>query len=138
MTRAEFRAVLAPLVLTMRVDFDAPTWTAYYRALEDVPLGMLQTAAERASREDRQFMPKPGELRAMAERRRQELIAAHPYERCADCNFVGIVRTGTKADGRTPIYGKCQCWASYLKRLDALGISNEPLALPAATEQVDA
>lgn len=131
MTREAFRALLTPLVLAYRAEFDSPTWTAYYRALEDVPDGLLQVAVERALRGAGAFMPKPGELRAAAEVRRREVIEAHPYERCSECHHHGIVRI---AGTIPPKYKPCRCWERYQEKLVDLGITLEPLALPAAVE----
>jgi hypothetical protein len=137
MTLKECTAILTPLALALRAEMDAPTYRAYHRALDDVPLPLLEAAVNQAMRVNSAFMPKPGELRAMAEVRRRELMAAHPYERCADCNHTGTVRL-LSADwerGLPPKYGKCKCWHTYQKRLEALGISHEPLALPAGVEE---
>jgi len=129
MTRQEFVAILSPLVLAMRVEFDGPMWTVYFRALEDVPARLLHDAVDVCLREDRAFLPKPGELRALAETRRRALLEAHPYERCAACHHVGTVRIpGTMP----PQYRRCECWHAYQQRLADLGIGIEPLALPPA------
>jgi hypothetical protein len=137
MTLKECTAILTPLALALRAEMDTPTYRAYHRALDDVPIPLLEAAVNQAMRVNSAFMPKPGELRAMAEVRRRELMAAHPYERCADCNYTGTVRL-LPADwerGLPPKYGKCRCWQTYQKRLEALGISHEPLALPAGVEE---
>lgn len=134
MTLKECTAVLMPLALALRADMDAPTFRAYHRSLEEIPLALLEAAVVKAMQRPSPFMPKPGELRALAEERRKELIAAHPYERCAECNHTGIVRL-ERADpwaGKPPKYGKCKCWERYQTRLGLLGIGTEPLALPEA------
>lgn len=137
MTLKECTAILTPLVLALRADMDAPTFRAYHRALDDVPAPLLEAAVVAAMRLDSPFMPKPGELRALAEARRRELMAAHPYERCAACNHTGTVRIkpANWEAGMPPLYGKCKCWFTHQKRLEALGIGTEPLALPAGSEQ---
>ena len=73
MTREAFKAILDPLVLALRAEVDLPTWTAYFRALQDVPPALLASAVERAAKSCT-FMPKPGELRAYAEQARQALV----------------------------------------------------------------
>lgn len=131
MTLQKCTAILAPLALALRADMDAPTFKAYHRALSDVPVPLLESAVAAALRVDSPFMPRPGELRAMAEVRRRELLAAFPYERCAACHYIGTVRTGTV--GGKPVYGRCSCWATYQKQIEAMGISEKPLAqLPVA------
>lgn len=136
MTLKECTAILTPLVLALRAEMDAPTFRAYHRALDDVPKPLLESAVAAAMRLDSAFMPKPGELRALAETRRRELMAAHPYERCAACNFTGTVRLAPAnwERGTPPLYGKCKCWDRYQVRLGELGIIAEPLALPAVGE----
>jgi len=132
-TLKECTAILTPLALALRADMDAPTFRAYFRALEDVPVALLEHAVNVAMRSESPFLPKPGELRALAETRRREVLAAHPYERCAACHYVGTVRVGTQ--GGKPVYGRCACWTAYQKRIEALGIGEKPIAaLPAARE----
>lgn len=128
MTREEFRALLTPLVLAYRAEFDSPTWKAYYRALEDVPDALLVAAVEKSFRAVTPFMPKPGELRALAEIRRREMIEAHPYDRCPECNFIGKV--AIREPGKPATYRACRCWDAYQAKIAKLGISLEPLALP--------
>lgn len=131
MTLKECTALLTPLALALRVDMDGPTYRAYHRSLEQVPAHLLQSAVDAAMR-SATFMPKPGELIALAEERRKEIMAAHPYERCNACQGFGKVKI---ADGSIPPkYRNCDCYTTYQKRLDALGISDQPLALPAARE----
>lgn len=136
MTLKECSAILSPLALALRAEMDAPTYRAYHRALDDVPVPLLEAAVVAAMRLNSPFMPKPGELRALAETRRRELMAAHPYERCAECNFTGTVRLkpANRDLGLPPLYGKCRCWNRYQARLEQLGIGTEPLALPAGSE----
>ena len=137
MTLKECTAILTPLALALRADMDAPTYRAYHRALDDVPLALLEAAVGQAMRVNSPFMPKPGELRAMAETRRKELMAAHPYERCAACNHTGTVRLmpANYDRGLPPKYGRCQCWHTHQKRIELLGIGTEPLSLPAGVEE---
>src|SRR3990167_5494480 len=82
-TREQFEAILKPLVLALRAEFDLPTWTAYFRALEDVPPALLAAAVSRAAK-SATFMPKPGELRTWAEEARQAVIAAYPFTGCVE------------------------------------------------------
>lgn len=68
MTRRDapaFSTLMAGLAETFDVVLSAPRTELYYRALEDLPIESLQTAAGRALRECR-FFPKPVELRELA------------------------------------------------------------------------
>jgi hypothetical protein len=129
MERAEFKAMLDPLVLALRADFDLPTWTVYFRALEDVSPGLLAAAVAQAAR-TATFMPKPGELRTLCEKARQELLQAHPYTGCIDCEdsrgFQTITRQGVS------FVQPCPCRERYRAKLAQMGVSATPLALPAA------
>lgn len=142
MERHEFVALLEPLRVALGADFDQPTWTVYYRALSDVSPQLLDAAVTAALREDRVFMPRPGELRAIAEGRRLELMAAHPYERCSECGYTGHVKLGSVPSGvgfRVPRYGRCRCWAAYQARLTDLGIGEKSLTQsPQARAQIEA
>lgn len=134
MDRAEFRTVLEPLVLALRADFDLPTWTVYFRALEDVPLPLLMGAIDRAAK-TATFMPKPGELRAFAEGERQALIKAHPWTPCCECEdhprFQKQLVDGVERLAR------CPCLARHQAKLAELGVGSTPLALPPAREVAD-
>ena len=129
MTRDEFRAILGPLVLTLRAEFDAPTWTAYYRALEDVPGRLLVSAVDRAIK-SATFMPKPGELRTLAEEARKALLQMHPYTGCADCE--AAIGWRPRLDAPNTVE-RCPCHARHQQQLTELGVTREPLALPART-----
>jgi hypothetical protein len=130
-TVKECTAILAPLALSLGAELDEPTFRAYHKALDDVSMPLLRSAAESAARQERRFMPSAGELRGLAEVRRRELMEAHPYERCAACNH-----TGNRSIPNTfpPKYRRCECWEQYQTRLAELGISDQPLALPSARE----
>lgn len=132
MTRDEFVETLGPLVLAMRADFDKPTWTAYYQALENIPAPLFREAVATAMQQDREFFPKANELRALAERARQTFIAAHPYEGCWECEHSKGWRP-TLVDGVARVE-RCPCLEQHRMKLAALGVVTEPLALPAARE----
>jgi hypothetical protein len=135
MTLKECTAILTPLALALRADMDAPTYRAYHRVLEKVPSAVLQTAVDRAMALSSPFFPKAGELLAGCEERRKEIMAAHPYERCSACHGFGKVKI---ADGSIPPrYRNCECYERYQRRLEDLGISDQPLALPAARDDFE-
>jgi hypothetical protein len=136
MTLKECTSILTPLALALRTDMDTPTYRAYHRALEKVPVGLLQAAVDRAMASSSPFFPKAGELLALCEERRKEIAAAHPYERCNACGGFGKVKI---PDGSIPPrYRNCGCYETYQKRLEALGITDKPLALPPAREMFEA
>lgn len=129
MTKAEFIQILEPLVIAMRAEFDQPTWTAYFRALEDVPAGVLAVSVQTLLREPLAFFPKAGELRATAERQRRVLLAAYPYEGCAECEDQRGFRTVLTEGGQKTV-SVCPCKARHHARLSRLGIAEPMAALP--------
>ena len=137
MERQEFVAIVTPLCLAMRSQFDQPTWTVYYRALEDVPAGLLVAAVERAIKSGNAFMPKPGELRLYAEQARQAAIAALPYSpaECEQCDGTGWE---TLTEHGVERLARCGCWKRHQERLQQLGVGHAPLALPASQEREEA
>lgn len=132
MTRERFRSILGPLVLALRAEFDQPNWTAYYRALQDVPDALLAAAVDRALRSPSPFMPKPGELRAAAEQERQALRAAQKYAGCLECEDQIGWRTVTHPDGAK--VERCPCWKRHQQKLEELGVGGAPLSLPVGRE----
>ena len=128
---AELRAVLIPVALAFRADFDPPTQRAYHRTLEAVPLPALHAAVERAQASGRQFFPTAPELRAWAEDARVAMRSALKYEPCAQCDETGwehhVIDGVTRAK-------RCGCWARHQQKVQALGVGAEPLALPVARD----
>jgi hypothetical protein len=120
-TGEDFREILRPLLLVYRVTFDAPSWLAYYRALEDVPARLLRVGVEHAMRTPREFLPRPGELREMAETVRLALVAAQPWQPCDDCRALHGWTEVQDADGVTRLQ-RCGCRAAHLARLEAEGV----------------
>ncbi len=134
MTRDAFRALLRPLLAAYRITFDAPAWLAYYQVLDGIPERLVQAAIERAAKDNREFFPRAGELRTMAEEARLALIAAHPWRQCADCaDRHGWIEL-TDARGVTRVQ-RCGCLQRHLAALAADGIPTESIAaLPAGGE----
>lgn len=132
MTLQECTKVLTTLAVSQRTELDGPTFRAYFRVLEDVPVSLLTTAAERWAKSGSPFFPKAGELRQFAEDARTALIAAHPFEPCANCSSQGW--TEREIDGVKRMV-RCRCWLLHRERLQALGAGSEPLALPAPEAQ---
>lgn len=116
--RAAFVAVLEPLALGLRVAIDAPTWVAYYRALQDVPLPLLQAAADAAQLDPtRRFFPTVPELCALILHCRNALLAVHPYQPGECCH-----RSGWQAidmDGVSRLR-RCACWRQWQAELATL------------------
>ena len=112
-------AVLTPLSLAFRTPMDAAQWRVYFQALEDVPLRLLQEAVGAFVKQDRAFMPKPGELRTAAEQARLKLLAAVPYTGCDECSGTGW-RSLTV--NRVPIAERCPCKQAHLAQLAEMGL----------------
>lgn len=126
MDRDEFQHLLTPLLLAMLTEFDLPTWTAYYLALQDVSVPVLQLAIEAIRREPRSFFLKAGEIRAICEKQRRQVVAANPWEPCCECEDTPRWRT-IVIDGITRV-DKCPCLERYRERLAGMGVL-EPLAM---------
>ena len=113
-------------------DFTATRVRVYDKALEAVPVQLLEPMAQRAI-QTRSFFPKPSELLADAEAVRVELLAANPYDGCEECEHSRGWRS-VVIDG-VPRVQRCDCWQWYQARIANLGLSGEPLALPPARER---
>ena len=119
MTLDETRALLIPLALAVRADFDGPTQRAYHRQLEAVPTGLAQAAVADLEQTGKHA----------AERKRRQLVAANPYTGCADCEDQRGYRTVLGRGGQK-VVEPCPCKARWLEQLGSAGI-REPLgALP--------
>lgn len=121
---------IAMLTEAFRVRDVTPVMVKVYdQALQKVPVPLLEPMARRAI-ETRQFFPRPAELLLDAEAVRKELIAAHAYDGCAQCEMsVGWLASGDKAVTR------CPCFARHQAKLAGLGVGPQ-LALPAAEPEV--
>lgn len=120
--RAEFKRAIEPLVIAMGAKFDAATYVLYFQALSDVPLTLLRAAVTACAKSDRRFMPRPGELRKLAEDARLALSAAMPFEACAECEN-GWLET---PNGLV----RCVCWLGHQRQLSDAGVTQR-IALPA-------
>jgi hypothetical protein len=130
MDKAEFVAILEPLVLSMRADFDQPTWTAYYQALRGVHPMVLQQAVQALMSEPLEFFPKAGVIGGVAELQRRALLAHHPWDGCCECEDQRGFRTVLTGSGQK-LVEPCPCKGRYLQKLDVLGIREPVTALPA-------
>ena len=136
MTLQECTALLAPLALALRADMDDPTFRAYHRALSDVPVNLLQAAVDHAMRSNSAFLPRPGELRALAERARLELSFRLKFEGCAQCHGTGWEQVLING---VPRAQRCQCWKAHQSRLEREGVTLQPVAqLIAGGDEPDA
>jgi hypothetical protein len=131
--RDDFIGIVSPLVLGMRVDFDKPTWSAYYAALRDVPAVLLENAVSVMLREPREFFPKVGELRAAAERSRRQMLALNPYEACAECEHSRGWRN-VLVDGVSKME-RCPCRSRHQEKLKGLGLLEAVASLPGEAER---
>lgn len=111
---------------------------AYHRSLSDVPLPLLNAAVRRAITA-RTWFPKVAELRADAEACRRELIAAHPYDGCCECESQKGWRTvfRQKAGDLTAnvTVERCPCHRRHQELMASFGATRTPLALPEASRQ---
>lgn len=124
--------ILAPLGVMLGADIDEPTYRAYFRALEDVPIGLLAAAADRAAKSCRfRCLPTPGELREYAEDARKALLKAHPFLSCGSCSDQGW--TEREIDG-VKRQVRCRCWSIHQERIAALGAGTGTLIALTAAE----
>lgn len=131
MTQAECTSILAALAVTLRTELDAPTFRAYARALADVPAALVQAAAERAAKIPRReydpVFPTAPMLRQYAEEARAAIVAAHPFEPCANCSQQGWVER--EIDGVRRVV-RCWCFVAHQTTLARLGVWGSAVALP--------
>lgn len=127
MTLEECTALLTPFALAMRADMDQPTFRAYHRMLQDVPLALAEPALEALSRTGLTFFPTAPEIQAAAERYRRQQLALNPWTGCADCEDQRGYQT-VLTDGGQKTVSPCPCKARHQSRLAERGLL-EPLAL---------
>lgn len=127
MTLEECVALLTPIALAYRADMDGPTFRAYHRVLKDVPVALAVAALEALESNGSPFMPNAPMILAASETSRRQLLAAHPYDGCADCEGQRGYRTVITA-GRQNTVERCPCRARHEAKLASLGL-REPLAL---------
>jgi hypothetical protein len=126
MTLEETVAVLTPLALALRVDLDVPTFKAYHKQLEKVAVQLVDGALTDLSESGLRFMPTAFEIKNAAEKKRRQLLAAHPYDGCADCDGHLGFRHIIGGNGQ-PVVEKCPCKARWQQRLAGMG-ALEPIA----------
>lgn len=108
----------------------------YDQALAKVPVVCLPGMAERAVRTRRPRwgdLPPVAQLLDDAETVRLELRAALWYQPCGTCAPAGWREVSV--DGVTRL-ARCACWMAHQEQVRTLGGGHEPLALPAAMEEV--
>lgn len=130
----QFGMALALLVkyYDMKDDFmDSHRVRIYEHGLAKVPGPLVMAAAMRAT-ETRKWFPKVSELLFDAEACRRELLAEHPYLGCAECEDQLGWRTVLHPDGAK--VERCRCRERWLSKLTEMGVTPQPLALPAAAE----
>jgi hypothetical protein len=128
-TIEETVAVLTPLALAMRADFDAPTFKAYQRILKDVPANLAQAALDDLTTNGLRFMPSASEILNASEKARRRLLALNPYEGCAECEFQRGFRNVLTPAGQKPVEA-CPCKARHLEKLGRMGLRDGIAMLP--------
>jgi hypothetical protein len=131
MTLQECVAILAPVALACRAEVDEPTFRAYHRVLADVPAALAEAGLYLIIKSGDGFFPPAPKVLLAAEQARQQLIQAHPYEGCAECEAT----KGWTAisDGNVTRLQRCACFHRHQEFLAAFG-ATRPLALPAGSE----
>lgn len=129
MTLEEVRAVLIPVALAMRAEFDGPTQRAYQRLLKDVPAALVVAGLENLLDESPRFFPGAPELQQWAERARRQQLAALPYDGCAECEGQRGWRTLIGADGQKTV-SVCPCKARHRAMLASRGLVDPLASLP--------
>lgn len=131
MTFDEFKKLITPLAVQLGAEYDLPTWRLFHRSVQEIPIPLFAAAIEEAGK-TRSKMPSAAQLRDLAEASRQALIAAHPYDGCIDCEDSKGWLTVT-VDGVQRMQ-RCPCRHRYQARLEGLGVTCQPLSLPAGRE----
>jgi hypothetical protein len=111
-------------------DFTPVRVRVYDKALESVPVAILQPMVQRAIT-TRTWFPKPAELLEDAEACRRELRASLKFEPCENCSQDGW--TSRLMDGVLRMV-RCDCWQAHQQKVLALGVGEKPLALTAGRE----
>lgn len=127
MTLKETIALLTPLALALRAEMDGPTFRAYAKQLEKVPVALADAALTDLSDTGLRFMPTAPEIKHAAERKRRQLLAAHPYSGCAECDGHVGFRHILGGEGQ-PRVEKCPCKARWQDQLERIG-ARDPLAV---------
>lgn len=135
--RAEFAALLAPLIVASRSkDFDGekakPQLHVWMMSLHDVPKDVLRESIERLIQRGVTWMPRPGEVRAecsaaVSDRRR--VMAARGVAVIAECEECHGSTWRERGDGCVE---RCDCHAHALRLQEGLPA---PLALPPAERE---
>lgn len=129
MTLDEVRALLIPVALALRAEFDGPTQRAYQRVLNNVPANLVVVGLEQLLDAAPRFMPNATELQAAAEKARRQMLAANPYEGCAECETQRGWRTLVTEGGQKTVT-PCPCKARHQRKLTRLGLMEKVADLP--------
>lgn len=132
--RQEFRETMRLLLAADKRTFDVYEWEVFFEALRDVPPLLLKQTVLAMARSPRKYPFRPGDIRAAAEQRRKELIAADPWRPCSDCRELNGFVEITDTDGVTRLQ-KCGCHRDYQARMGGAGVPLRPLQLEAAADE---
>lgn len=129
MTLQECTALLTPLALALGRDVDGPTFRAYHKRLEDVPVRLAELAIVQLDHEGAlRFLPSAPEIRAASEKVRRQQLALHPYDGCAECEMQPGWRNVITERGSA--VEKCPCKGRHQEKLASLGLLEAVGLLP--------
>lgn len=119
-------------VLKRRGDMSEFDAYVYSEQLSDIPLALLEVGKDWWFAHGTGWYPTPPEWKQACESARKCIRASLKHEPCEECSSGWVSMKGES--GRSYAI-RCRCWEAYQDRVKALGMPNEPLALPAAMEE---
>lgn len=135
MTLSECVALLTPLALACRAEMDGPSFRAYHRVLITAPARLVDAGIERLIQTGLRYgMPSAPQILAASEDARKAYIAAHPWVACRECAEVDPGWRAVLIDDVTRLE-RCPCKERYAATLARLGVTHEPLALAAGSDE---
>lgn len=129
MTLDETKALLIPLALAMRAEFDGPTQRSYAQVLSNVPAYVAQAALEQLKTTGLRFFPAATDIQAAAEKTRRQLLAVQAWTPCCECEDSPRWRKAVDPDGVTRME-KCPCVGRHQQALAERGLLAPIAALP--------
>lgn len=133
MTLQECTAMLTPVALALRAELDGPTFRAYHRILEKVPVSLGVDALQQLVDEGAEFLPTAPKILHAAERIRRQMVALLPWTPCVECaDFPGyrkVLVDGNVQETRA----KCPCKSRHREVLEGQGLLEPYATLPSET-----
>jgi hypothetical protein len=105
--------------------------TIYEERTAHIPISILSRAVSKIL-DTATWFPTVAELLEACEAVRLEMRAALKFQPC-DCEVCSNGWRITTTDGITNAW-RCECWTAHQERVKALGVPEQPLALPAPEE----